>query len=66
LYQDFKGNHMEEKQVALLTVLAEKLKTEKKDKARVVASLQSAKILTKSGNFTEHYSSLKKVEINTK
>jgi hypothetical protein len=52
---------MEANQIALLTALAKKIKTEKKDIAKVVASLQSAKILTKNGNFTAHYSSLKKV-----
>jgi hypothetical protein len=52
---------MEKKQIALLTALAKRLKTENKDKAKVVASLQAAKILTKNGNFTEHYKTLNKV-----
>lgn len=52
---------METKQIALLTDLAKKIKTEKKERSKVVASLQSAKILTKSGKFTTHYSSLNKV-----
>ena len=49
---------MEKKQIKLLTALAKKLKAEKKNRAKVVASLQAAKILTKNGNFTGHYSSL--------
>ncbi|HRB72053.1 hypothetical protein [Flavobacterium sp. WV_118_3] len=52
---------METNQVKLLTSLAKKIKSEKKDRAKVVASLQSAKILTKKENFTGHYSNLKKV-----
>jgi hypothetical protein len=52
---------MESTQIALLTVLAKKIKTEKKDRIRVVKSLHSAKILTRNGNFTIHYRSLSKV-----
>lgn len=52
---------MEKKQIELLTALAKKLNTESKDKAKVVASLQAAKILAKNGDFTEHYRSLRKV-----
>lgn len=52
---------MEANQVKLLASLAKKIKYEKKDRAKVVASLQSAKILTKNENFTGHYSNLKKV-----
>jgi hypothetical protein len=51
---------MEANQIKLLSSLAKKIKTEKKDKVRVVASLSSAKILTKSGNFTTHFSNLKR------
>lgn len=51
---------MEQKQISLLTALAKKLKAEKKDRAKVVGSLQAAKILTKNGNFTGHYGSLKR------
>ncbi len=53
-------------QVELLTVLARKIKAEKKDRAKVIASLQSAKILTKGENFTGHYSNLRKVVTATK
>lgn len=52
---------MESNQVRLLTLLAKKIKSEKKDRGRIVTSLQSAKILTKKENFTGHYSNLKKV-----
>ncbi|MCF8373945.1 MAG: hypothetical protein K9H64_20140 [Bacteroidales bacterium] len=52
---------METNQVKLLTTLARKIKSEKKDRTKVVASLQSAKILTKSENFTVHYKNLNKV-----
>ena len=51
---------MEQKQISLLEALAKKLKSEKKDKAEAIESLQAARILTKSGNFTGHYSSLKR------
>lgn len=49
---------MEQKQISLLRALVKKLKSEKRDKAEAIESLQAAKILTKSGNFTGHYSSL--------
>ena len=51
---------METNQIKLLSSLAKKIKSEKKDKATVIASLNSAKILTKSGNFTAHYKNLKR------
>ncbi len=57
---------MESKQITLLTVLAKKIRTEKKDKARVVATLRSAKILTKGGNFTTHFSTLNKLVTSSK
>jgi hypothetical protein len=52
---------MESKQIVLLTALAKKASSEKKDKKRVVATLQSAKILTKNGNFTSYFSNLNRV-----
>jgi len=52
---------MQENQVKLLTSLAKKIKSEKKDRAQIIATFQSAKILTKKENFTSHYSNLKKV-----
>ncbi len=48
-------------QLELLAALAIKINAEKKDRAKVVASLISAKILTKNENFTTHYNNLKKV-----
>jgi hypothetical protein len=57
---------MESNQIALLTVLAKKIKAEKKDKARIVATLRSAKILTKGGNFTTHFSTLNKAVSSSK
>ena len=57
---------MESNQIKLLLELAKKIKSEKKDKEKVIASLQSAKILTPSVNFTVHYNSLKKVFVDTK
>lgn len=57
---------METNQVKLLTSLAKKIKTEKKDRAKVVASLQSAKILTKNEKFTNKYSNLNKVVLDIK
>lgn len=41
--------------------LAKKITLEKKNRASVVASLQSAKILTKNENFTTHLKKLDKV-----
>ena len=55
---------MEANQITLLTSLAKKIKAEKKDRAKVIATLQSAKILTKSENFTANYSNLKKVVVS--
>ena len=52
---------MEEKQMKLLKALAKKIKSEKKERTVVVASLQSAKILTKSENFTGHLKNLDRV-----
>jgi hypothetical protein len=48
-------------QIKLLSSLAKRLESEKKDRAQIVASLQSAKILTKKENLTGHYSNLKRV-----
>ncbi len=52
---------MATKQVKLLAALAKRIKSEEKDKARVIATLQSAKILTKEKNFTGHLKNLNKV-----
>ncbi len=52
---------MEDKQIKLLWTLAKKIKAEKKERKNVIASLQSAKILTKKGNFSGHLKNLDKV-----
>ncbi|UZT99902.1 hypothetical protein ODZ84_10200 [Chryseobacterium fluminis] len=52
---------MENNQVKLLKALAKNIRTEKKDRVKVMTSLQSAKILTKHENFTGAYSNLKRV-----
>ena len=52
---------MEEKQIKLLKALAKKIKSEKKERTLVIASLQSAKILTKGENFTGHLKNLDRV-----
>lgn len=52
---------MEEKQIKLLKALAKKIKSEKRNRVVAVASLQSAKILTKDENFTGHLKNLDKV-----
>jgi len=57
---------MEEKQIKLLKTLAKKIQLEKKDRTIVVASLQSAKILTKGENFTGHLKNLDRVFARTK
>ncbi len=54
-------NKMENNQVKLLKALAKNIRTEKKDRVKVMTSLQSAKILTKHENFTGAYSNLKRV-----
>ena len=56
---------MEEKQIKLLKVLAKKIKSEKKERTIIVASLQSAKILTKNEKFTGHLKNLDKVFAET-
>ncbi len=55
---------METNQIKLLTSLAKKIEREKKEKSQIILTFQSAKILTKSGNFTSHYSNLKKVVVS--
>ena len=55
---------MENNQVRLLNSLAKKIEKEKKDRSQIVSTLQSAKILTKKENFTEHYSNLRKVVVS--
>lgn len=52
---------MEENQIKLLSTLAKKLKSEKKDRSKAIESLQSAKILTRNENFTGRYKNLDKV-----
>lgn len=56
---------MENHQVKLLKALAKSIRAEKKDRAKILTSLQSAKILTKNENFTGTYSNLKRV-VSTK
>lgn len=57
---------METNQMKLLKSLARKVGAQRRDRAKVVASLHSAGILTKQGNFTSHYGNLKKVAKATK
>lgn len=58
---------METNQIKLLKELAKKIKAENiKDRTIIVASLQSAKILTKGENFTGHLKNLDKVFATTK
>lgn len=45
---------METNQIKLLKDLARNIKAEKRNKASIITSLQSAKILTKNENFTGH------------
>jgi hypothetical protein len=48
-------------QAKLLLALAKKIKSQPKSRNEIVASLNTAKILTKEENLTIHYSHLKKV-----
>jgi hypothetical protein len=57
---------MKTNQVELLIALAKEIKAEKKIKVKVEATLQSAKILTKQGNFTGKFSNLSKVVTGVK
>jgi hypothetical protein len=50
-----------ENQLKLLNSLAKQIKAEKKDRKSIVETLKSAKILTKTENFTSNYSNLRKV-----
>jgi hypothetical protein len=52
---------MESNQLKLLIELAKRISSERKDRAAVVASLQSAKILTKNENFSTHFKNLDKI-----
>jgi len=54
---------MEKNQSKLLQALAKQIKSETKDKNAVVHTLQSAKIINKSGEFTPTYSTIKKYSI---
>ncbi len=53
-------------QVKLLFSLAKEIKSEKKEKAKTIASLKSAKILTKQGNFTGKFSNLNRAIVSSK
>ena len=57
---------MEANQFALLSTLAKEIKAQKRDGAKVIATLKSAKILTKSGKFTSHYPNLNKAVVVSK
>jgi len=48
-------------QIELLSTLADMIKVENKDRAKIINTLQSARILKKNEALTEHYSHLKKV-----
>ncbi|WP_157761378.1 hypothetical protein [Chryseobacterium camelliae] len=51
---------METDQIKLLKALAKNIKTKKKDRAKVMISLQSAKILNKNEDFTRAYGNLQR------
>ncbi|MFO0362354.1 MAG: hypothetical protein ACK500_11025 [Flavobacteriales bacterium] len=57
---------MEKNQIKLLIELAHRIETEEKDRDAIVASLQSAGILTKAENFTNHYRNLNRVFVKVK
>lgn len=57
---------MKSNQIQLLESLAREIKSEKKEKGKVIATLQSAKILTKNGNFTGKFSNLSRVAASKK
>lgn len=57
---------MVERQIKLLKKLYKKIQAEKKNRVKVIVSLQSAKILTKKENFTNHLKNLNKIFIQIK
>lgn len=57
---------MKSTQIKLLTDFAKEIKSEKKNKAKVRATLQSARILTKEENFTRNFSNLNRVTTSSK
>ncbi len=57
---------MENKQEKLLASLAKEIREEKKDRAKVMATLQSAKILTRNGNLSGTYKNLNRVIVEKK
>ncbi|HNY62885.1 MAG TPA: hypothetical protein PLH70_04205 [Bacteroidales bacterium] len=57
---------METNQIKLLNSLAKEIKTKKKDKTGIIITLQSAKILTKQGNFTGKFNNLNRIVITAK
>ena len=65
VFSVYKAYLMESNQIKLLSALAKKLKGENKDKEKAIASLQSAKILDRKGDFTKQYSNLEKIVVST-
>jgi|688.fasta_scaffold1019208_2 hypothetical protein len=57
---------MENKQIKLLATLAKEIRAEKKDKVKIMETLQSAKILTRSGNLSGPYRNLNRVTTDKK
>lgn len=53
---------MDSKQIKLLSLLAKKLKAEKRNKDEILKSFISAGILTKNGNYTKNYPGLRETE----
>ena len=65
VFSVYKAYLMESNQIKLLSALAKKLKGENKDKEKAIASLQSAKILDRKGDFTKQYSNVEKIVVST-
>ncbi len=55
---------MKTSQLKLLKDLAKEIKTTKRSKDEIIVSLQSAKILTKQGNFTGNFNNLNRTLIS--
>jgi len=47
-------------QIKLLTTLAKKIRSEQKDRDKIIVTFKSARILNAKGNLTAHYSNLEK------
>jgi hypothetical protein len=53
---------MNSKQIKLMTSLAKKLRTEKRNTTQIISTFVAAGILTKNGSYTKNYPTLKEMD----